>query len=67
MNIKPIEVTITVAELEQLAASGQRMLNYIRPGDSLLLTVLHGSNGCPVKVMINRECFIKKHSLFDSS
>ena len=59
---KSIEITVTVAELVDLAGCGYRMLSYIKPGDNRLLTVLQSSDGVPIRLMLDeghekRPCF----------
>jgi hypothetical protein len=62
---KSIEITVTVAELIDLASCGHRMLSYIKPDDSRLLTVLQSSDGVPVRLMLDKGH--EKRLCFNSS
>lgn len=65
-TLPAIEITMTVAQLRNMAACGRRMLDYAKANDQLLIATLMSDDGQPVQIKLNRNC-LKEPIMYDTS
>ena len=66
----PVKVTVTDTQLDELAQCSHRMTDYADVNGSLLITILSGQNGVPIRLVLDKSCIHAKEertSIFNSS
>lgn len=56
-----IEVTVTLAQINEWVQCIERMKNYVDSNDSMIIDVINNSNSLPIKLKLDKQ------SLFNSS